>query len=191
LNNAGLAMIDFPISNTIGNLYVPGSAPTSTTIKDPNNYINYITGQFVVTFVTAPGTGQPINSQTVPQQTTIPQAIMFYDGAFTVRPVPDQPYKVEMEVYQRPTELLNGSDIPELSEWWQYIAYGAAKKVFEDRMDIESVSQILPEYKKQEALINRRTIVQQTNQRTASIYTEQTGGVGQYGSGWFGGGGNF
>lgn len=191
LNNNGLAMIDFPISNSVGNLYVPGGSPTSTTVQDAANYINYLTGQFVVTFVTAPGAGQPINSQTVPQQPAIPQAMLFYDGMFTMRPVPDQPYKVEMEVYQRPTELLVGTDIPELSEWWQYIAYGASKKVFEDRMDLESVQQIMPEYKKQESLINRRTIVQQTNQRTASIYTEQTGGAGQYGSGWFGGGGNF
>jgi hypothetical protein len=188
-NNNGLVMIDFPISNTIGNLYVPGETPSD--ILTPFNYINYLTGEFVVTFASAPGAGQPINSQTVPQQPTIPQAMLFYSGKFTMRPVPDQSYKVEMQAYQRPTEMLDENNLPELSEWWQYIAYGAAKKIFEDRMDLESVAQIMPEFKKQESLINRRTIVQNTNQRTSTIYTEQTGGAGQYGSGWFGGGGNF
>ena len=87
-----------------------------------------------------------------------------------------------MEVYKRPDELLDTAQSPELSEWWQYIAYGCAKKVFEDRMDPESVQTIMPEFKKQEALINRRTIVQQTEQRTATIYTENVAGM--YGTGF-------
>lgn len=191
-NGNGLAMIDYPISATIGNLYIPNQGPSSTTIQDPNNYINYVTGQFVVTFTAAaPGPGAPINSQTLPAQSSLPQTILFYDGQFTVRPVPDQPYRINMEVYIRPTELLDAGKSPQLEEWWQYIAYGAAKKIFEDRMDLESVSQIMPEYKKQESLCLRRTIVQQTSQRTATIYTEQNGAAGAYGAGWFSGGGSF
>ena len=58
-------------------------------------------------------------------------------------------------------------------------------------MDTESLQQIFPEYKKREILANRRTVVQQTNQRTSTIYTEQTGGAGLYGAGWFSGGGLF
>jgi hypothetical protein len=196
-DNSGLAMIDFPISNTIGNLYVPGTAPTSTTVQDPNNYINYLTGQFVVTFLdetgspVAPGPGVTIDSQTVPQQPTLPQTMLFYDGKFTLRPVPDQAYRVQMEVYIRPSELLSSNQSPELQEWWQYIAYGAAKKVFEDRMDLDSVQMIMPEYKKQETLILRRTIVQQTSQCVSTIYTQDTGAAGAYGPGWFSSGGQF
>ncbi len=96
-----------------------------------------------------------------------------------------------MEVYKRPTELLESNQNPELNEWWQYIAYGTAKKIFEDRMDLESVQMILPEYKKQEALILRRTIVQQTSQRTSTIYEQESNTSSAYGSGWFGGGGQF
>ena len=107
-------------------------------------------------------------------QPTLPQTLFFYDGKFFLRPVPDQPYRVQMEVYKRPTELLQSGQNPELNEWWQYIAYGAAKKIFEDRMDLESVQMILPEYKKQEALILRRTIVQQTSQRTSTIYEQES-----------------
>ena len=192
-NGNSLALIDWPISPTVGNLYIPGFAPTSTTIQDPINYINYVTGQFVITFnAGAPASGAPINSQTIQVQPNLPQAVLYYDGQFVVRPVPDQAYRINMEIAVRPTELLSAGDTPNLSEWWQYIAYGAAKKVFEDRMDMESVQQILPEYKKQELLCLRRTIVQQSNQRVQTIYQGQTGNGGAgygYGSGWGNGAG--
>lgn len=181
-----LAMIDFPISSTIGNLYVPGGSPTSPTTKDPNNYINYLTGQYVVTFASAPAAGIAINSQTIFLQPTIPQTMLYYDGIFTLRPVPDQAYRVQMEVAQRPTEFLSSTpnQQPQLAEWAEYIAYGASKKVFEDRMDLESVQLILPEFKKQEALRLRRTIVQQTSQRTSTIYQNEAGNQGSVNSGY-------
>lgn len=190
-NNDGLILIDYPISASIGNLYIPGnlSSLTSTTIQDPNNYINYVTGEFVITFTTAPAVGAAINSQTVPVQVALPQSLLFYDGKFTVRPVPDQPYKVNMEVYVQPTEIINSNQSPELNEWWQYIAYGAAKKIFEDRMDLDSVQQIMPEFKTQERLCLRRTIVQQTSQRSSTIYSDQFSSAGAYGAGWWSGGG--
>lgn len=198
INNNGLSMVDVPLINpatgnptTHGNLYVPGFQPTTPPTfpgdLDPNNNINYFTGAFTVTFVTPPVQGTLINSQTVPTVISRPQAMCYYQNQFILRPVPDQPYQINFEVFQRPTALLDRGDKPELEEWWQYIAYGAAKKIFEDRMDLDSVNLILPEYKKQESLCNRRTIIQLTNERAATIYTEQSGqgGAGQWG--WFGG----
>lgn len=184
----GLALIDYPVSATTGALGLPGSPQT---LPSPYGQINYLTGAFTVNFPSAPAAGVPINSQTVPQQPSLPQTMLFYDGKFTLRPVPDQVYRVQMEVYVQPVELLSSGQSPELQEWWQYISYGAAKKVFEDRMDLESVQMIMPEYKKQECLILRRTIVQQTSQRTATIYTQDNGAAGAYGPGWFSGGGTF
>jgi hypothetical protein len=70
--------------------------------------------------------------------------------------------------------MLTNATMPELSQWWQYIAYGAAKKIFEDRMDMESVQLIMPEFKKQEALVNRRTIDQLSKERASTIYTEMS-----------------
>ncbi len=186
INNNGLSMVDTPINNTIGNLGVPGVGPTSTSVQDPNNYVNYITGQFTVTFPTAPGAGQTINSQTVPLSPARPQAVMYYGNAFTLRPIPDQPYAINFEVYQRPTALLEGNQSPELEEYWQYISYGASKKIFQDRMDLESVALIEPEFKLQERLCLRRTIVQLTNERAATIYTENGQNGGFWGNGWGG-----
>lgn len=182
-NGDGLSIIDVPVTNTQGSLI-----DANTGAAAGFSAINYVTGQYFFDFPSAPAVGQAINSQTVPYVASLPQAMLFYDGIFTLRPIPDQPYRVQFEVYKRPAELLQGAQTPELSEWWQYIAYGASRKVLQDRMDVESLAIIEPEYQKQEQLVLRRTIVQQTSQRTATIYTEQTAGW----NGGFGfGGGQF
>jgi hypothetical protein len=190
ITGSGLALIDVPVLNVatgnpfpIGNLYIPGQTPAlPPTAVLANNNINYATGQFTITFPTAPGDGIAINSQTVPTALSLPQAMLFYENKFTLRPVPDQPYRINFEVYVRPTYLMEEASEPALEEYWQYIAYGAAKKIFEDRMDIESVQMIMPEFKTQERLCLRRTLVQLSNQRTATIYTESVGP----GNGWNG-----
>lgn len=184
-NGNGLALIDLPATATTGIMIVPNDPSI------PYGTIDYVTGVFNITFPSAPGAGQPIFSQTIPSSPALPQAMLFYDGKFTLRPVPDQPYKITMDVYVRPTELLNNFDEPKLQEWWQYIAYGASRKVFQDRMDLESIALIEPEYKMQEMLIQRRTIVQQTSQRSSTIYTDQLNSAGAYGPGWWFGGGSF
>lgn len=202
-NGAGLAMIDVPVINpvtgnptTFGNLYEPGFTPTTPpTVVDPANNVNYVTGVFTVNFTLggsndAPAAGAAINSQTVPTVASLPQGMMFYSNKITLRPIPDQPYRIEFEVYKRPTELLDSAQSPELAEWWQYIAYGASKKIFEDRMDLDSVALIMPEFKTQERLCLRRTLVQNTNERTATIFTEQTS-IGSSLNGWGSAGGNF
>ena len=203
VNNQGVSLIDVPLidDNTgnptsFGNLYDPSSLPTVPPMFNadfnPNNNINYVTGAYTITFSAAPGVGQAINSQTVPLQASLPQAMLWYDNTFVLRPIPDQPYRINFEVYIRPTELLSTNPMqePGLNEWWQFIAYGASKKVFEDRMDLDSVAMIMPEYKKQENLCLRRTIVQYTNDRTATIYTEQTANGAGF-NGWGYGGGSF
>jgi hypothetical protein len=183
--NGALTLVDVPAEpfDGTGKLYVPNAfdVPESGTI-------NYITGAFQFTFPVPPAAGAPIMSQTIPYQPTLPQSVLFYDDKFTFRPVPDQAYKVELEVYIRPTELLGADESPQLQQWWQYIAFGAARKVFQDRLDLESMALIEPEYKMQERLVLRSTIVQQTKERVATIYTESPQG---YGPGWFSGGGNF
>ena len=201
-NLNGLSMIDVPVidpatgNNTVnGNLYMPGQTPaTPPTVILPQNTVNYATGVYAVTFSAGgvqndPGPNQPINAQTVPQVLSLPQALLYYENKFIVRPVPDQPYRINFEAYMRPTELLQQTQSPDLAEWWQYIAFMAAKKIFEDRFDYDSVAAILPACKEQERLCLRRTIVQYTNERTATIYTENVSG--QYGSGWWTGGGSF
>ena len=187
-NGTSMIMVDVPISNTIGNLTqanVPLVPPYDTT-QNPNNYINYQTGQYVVTFPNITQVMAPIYFEAILYQPGKPIAMLYYDNEFTIRPVPDKTYSIQIEVDVRPTQLINQTDIPQISQWWQYIAYGAAKKIFEDRMDLDSVQQIMPEFKQQERLVLRTTLTQQANERTETIYTQgKRFGIG----GWFGGSG--
>jgi hypothetical protein len=187
-NFNGLVMADVPVINPvtgnksiIGNLYDANSAAYQAALLNPPilvnpiNTINYSTGVFSVTFSSPPGPNQPINSESVPQNLGRPRSICFYANQFILRPVPDIVYSVNFETYVRPTWLMETSSVPELEEYWQYIAYGASKKIFEDRMDLDSVQLIMPEFINQQNLCNRRTIVQYTNDRVATIYTESNG----------------
>jgi len=157
-NNAGIQANDDGAGALAGDVIAGGT-------------INYNTGVYTFTFTAAPGNGEPVYSQTVPYAAGLPTVVLYHDNTLVFRQIPDQPYRVELEVAVRPTEMLAGA-MPEISQWWQYIAYGASKKVFEDRMDVESVQKIMPEFKQQEILVNRRTIDQQSKQRTATIYTD-------------------
>lgn len=136
--------------------------------------IDYTTGVGTITFTNTIPLGNEITITYTPYEPSRPQAILFFDNIITLRPVPDKVYKVELNAYITPTALIAAEDNPELKGWWQYLAYGASKKIFEDTQDPEGVAALLPGYKEQESLVIRRTLVQQTNERTATIYTEMT-----------------
>ncbi len=177
---AGMSLVDNPIPGTpnFGTLYIPGTVPPI--VFDPNNNINYITGAYVVTFPVAPDVGIPINAQVYQYVPSRPLSVLWYDNKFVLRPVPDQPYQINMEVYKRPTELLVASQEPTMEQHWQYIAYGAARKILQLRFDYDSVQLVEPEFRKQQELVLNRTVVQNTNQRVATIYSQQS----DIGSGW-------
>jgi len=164
-DTTGLTMRDVPNDPNDGTGTFTGDVGAASTI-------NYTTGVYDITFDAAPGVGYSVNSHHNSYVAGKPTTILYYNNDLTFRPVPDQPYRVELEVAVRPAELLDAASMPELSQWWQYIAYGSAKKIFEDRMDMESVALIMPEFNKQEILINRRTIDQQTKERTSTIYVD-------------------
>lgn len=158
-----------------GNLYNQANKPsTSPSTSDPLNNIYYETGLFTVTFTNPPAEGSEIIARYRLVQPSQPQGVLFWDNTFELRPVPDNIYQVNLEVNILPTQLLDSAQSPNVKQWWQYIAYGAAKKIFEDRMDMESVQMIMPEMKTQERLVLRKTLIQYTNQRTPTVYSEQT-----------------
>ncbi len=188
-NNEALVVRDIPQINPVtGETTVLGDLVTPDNLTVSVGTINYRTGVFSFTFPAAPAAGEDVDSQAVPTVIARPQAILFYDNQFTVRPVPDKAYEITLEAFRRPTQLLAAGNTPELEQWWQYIAYGGAKKVLEDRLDMETIQRIMPEFNTQQRLALRRTIVQQTDERTATIYTEQT--ADSYYNG-FGPGGQF
>lgn len=142
-------------------------------VGDGTGTINYVTGQVSVTFNQIAQNGQNIVAQTVPYVASRPTALMYFADTFTLRPVPDQEYEVSLEIYRRPNLLQAITQSPEIKEWWQLIAYGAALKIFEDRLDMNSYGLIKPIHDEYRNLVERKTIVQLTNERTPTIYVEQ------------------
>ena len=159
--------VDLPLTATTGEFVVPNLNTTFT------GAINYVTGAGTITFTQDIPSTSIITITSTPYVASRPAALLIYDNSITLRPVPDTVYKVTVNAYQTPVALL-ASDNPVLKQWWQYLAYGAAKKIYEDSMDPESLAVIMPGFKEQEGLVLYRTIVQQANERTATIYTEQT-----------------
>lgn len=143
--------------------------------------INYITGALDITgvgFGQGIPIGNEINVQYIPYVASRPQSCVFYQDQIILYPVPDQAYTVSFESYKVPTAFLNdpnGLMTPQLQEWWQLLAYGAADKIFADSGDLDNLQKYRPLLEEQMNLVNRRTIQQQTSERVATIYTEQAG----------------
>lgn len=182
----GITVVDKPtISTSVPNAgyYNPfGFLYSPNDFNTPIGTINYIDGSFDVVFPVAPDAGVPVTVQVQPYTPSIPDTIYFDGQSFHLRPVPKQVYQIIIKAQLIPTQLFDSADNPAICQWWQYIAYGAAIKVLQDRLDLDTVQLLMPEYKRQESLVERSTIVQLSSQRTRTIYS-QVGGV--YGfNGW-------
>jgi hypothetical protein len=179
--------INLSMVNAIGTGFVVHDTGVSdpmtglgTLVGDGTGTINYTTSAYTVVFNDIPAAGTWVQSSYYAYQPAIPDTILFYNTEFVLRPVPNGAHKITLNCFLRPTELLNNGDVPDLVEWAQYIAFGAAKKIYEDRFDWESVAALMPAFKEQEALCLRRTLMQQKDQRTASIFNSDMGGNSNY-----------
>ena len=163
-SNSSLVVKDVPASSQLtGDLIVPDNPASVGTI-------NYVTGVYSFDFDSAPASGKTVYSHTITYETGIPSAVLFSGDKFVFRLIPDKSYRVEIVSYKRPTEMLLDASLPELTQWWQFIAYGASKKILEDRSLTEALGVIMPEYERQESLVLAKTIKQLTNQSVKTIY---------------------
>ncbi len=164
---------DVPSSDT--GTFVDNVDPDTSTLVGT---INYVTGEVTITWTNTIAVTQNTLARYVAYQASRPAGVLFFNDTFTIRPVPDRVYKMVFNVYKKPSQLLSSNDhsstnAPDVDQWWQYIAFGAAIKVLQDRQDMESIQNILPFFKEQEALVMYRTAMQLVPERTGTIYTEQ------------------
>lgn len=151
--------------------------------------INYASGQIsnLVFTEIIPG-GASIQIQYNPVVPTIPLSILFFQNQFTLRPVPDRGYTIELVAYRQPSQALMAgmaeSGTPELSEWWECIACGASKKIFEDRLDSDGIAFMDKMLRERYDLIQSRTYAQLGKQRINTIFDNQNSQ--NYGAGPFG-----
>lgn len=142
-----------------------------------NATINYQTGEISgLVFAQDIPEGTEIQIQYNPKQFSIPLAIMFNQNQFTLTPVPDAGYTIELTCYRQPIQALLAADMtgnPELSEWWEILSVGASKKIFENRFDSDGVIFIDKMLKERYDIIETRTYAQIGQQRIRTIYTDQ------------------
>lgn len=170
LNAGGEALIarDLPTADAYGRESGVG------TMRDngDNNIgnINYLTGALDVTFGAAPANGEDISFEYYKFNPSMPTGVLLFDNTLTLRPIPDKVYEVKLKVRVQPTAFVNDVDFPLIKEWWQYIAYGSAKKILEDSSDMEGVNRIMPEYERQKILVMRKTNLNKSKDSTYTIY---------------------
>ena len=147
--------------------------------------VNYSTGTVagLLFSATVPANAE-INMSYNPSAPAIPQAILFWQNNITLRPVPDRGYTVEIVAYRRPSQVLLGSvdgsinmtGVPELLEWWETLAFGAAKKIYQDRMDTDGVA-LMDRYLHDAYMLNEtRTYAQLGKQSIGTIFRDQLDG---------------
>lgn len=187
-----LNVTDDGFGNLIGNIDPAGV-----------NTINYETGAISVKFgdginpisVTA---GQSIQLQYIPTNMTIPQGVLFFQNQFTFMPCPDQGYTIEMVAYRQPSQALLKSQegtedltgTPELIEWWECLACGAAKKIYEDRLDTDGIMVMDKMLEERYQVAYTRTYAELGKQQAQTIFRDQLNNNYLLGYGWFGQGGN-
>lgn len=173
--NVSLGITENVTDNGNGTLIDPDTGVT-------RGSIDYDTGAISVTFSQNIPSGENIQVQYNPVSTgqmNIPLSILYFQSQFVLRPVPDKGYTIELTAYRQPTQALMSQSeganagTPELSEWWELIAIGAAKKIYEDRLDFDGVALMDKMLQERYQVAYTRTYAQLGKQRTATIFSDQ------------------
>lgn len=135
--------------------------------------------------------GNEIQIQYNPVTLSIPLSILFFQNQFTLRPVPDRGYTIELIAYRQPVQAIadyitQSQNFPELKEWWELIAMGAALKFFQDNNDDANEANMELKLKKRYNIAKTRTYAQLGKQRINTIFADQLQYNYGQGSGFFG-----
>lgn len=197
--------LNYPASR-IQNILITANTSSSTlNVTDDGNgnligdctagTINYQTGTISnLVFTQLVPSGNFIQIQYNPQILNIPLGILFIQNQFVLRPVPNQGYTISLTAYRTPTQALANTPAqqghPELNEWWEVIAFGAAKKIYQDRLDMDGVNMMHQFLEEQYGIVETRTYAQLGSERIGTIFADQLTSVGQTGWGWGAGAGS-
>lgn len=140
--------------------------------------VNYVTTQIDITLPVPPMPGTQLNVWAATYQVGRPYNVLFWNNELTIRPVPDNVYLCEIEVYQSPSQFMETTDHPILNQWAQYIAYGAAMEILRDRQDMEGVQNLMEGFKRQEALVLERQAVEEIGQPNITLFNSTQLGFG-------------
>ena len=173
-----------PLGSYQNSNYPPNSVyPPSPLTPQYCGTVNYVTTQITVNLPVAPAKGTMLNVWAATYQVGRPYNLLFWNSELTVRPVPDNVYLCEVEVYQTPAQFMNSTDNPVLNQWAQYISYGTAMEILRDRQDMEGVENLRDGFNRQEALVLERQAIEEIGQPNITLFNSTQSGYG-YGVGW-------
>lgn len=183
-------------NTTTGTLHVTDDGNGNLIGDCTTGTIDYTTGVITnLQFTNTIPSGNDINISYNQGSPSIPQAVLFYQNQLTLRPIPDGAYTIELITYRTPSQALLGTGSstnltgrPEILEWWETLAYGAAKKIYESRQDMEGVAMMDKGLMERYARNETRTYAQLGKSQTSTIFRGQLSGYG--GTGLLGFGGN-
>lgn len=161
--------------NTDPTFQFPQGFPLFSTRDNFAGFVDYETGEMQFTFdLSTIPPENPITVQTSPFSSGFPRLMQFYNNLFRLYPVPDRPYKIQIDANITPAQFLDTSDAVPFAYMSEYIARGAARKILTDNADYEQFMFYEPLFREQENLALRRTTRQRATERTPTIFSGQT-----------------
>jgi len=146
--------------------------------------INYLTGVVAgLTFTQSVPSGNDVTIQYLQSVQGQPFVMLFFQNQFVVRPVPDQAYTIEITAYRRPSQALLGTTSlqspnlagrPEQLDWWELIAFGVAKKLYQDRLDDVGASLMQKYYDEKLSGCNTRSYSQLGKRQSNTMFRDET-----------------
>lgn len=122
--------------------------------------------------------GSQLNIWAATYQVGRPYNLLFWNNELTIRPVPDNVYLCEVEVYQTPAQFMNTTDSPILNQWGQYIAFGVSREILRDRQDMEGVENLREGFERQEALVLERQSIEEIQIPNITLFNSAQIGYG-------------
>lgn len=157
--------------------------------------IDYQTGEIAdLEFTSSVPSGNDIDISYIPVELSRPYSILFLQNQFIIRPVPDKAYQIEITAYREPSKALLGttsdtvpnlSGRPELFGWWELIAFGVAKKFYQDRLDMDGVQLMDAFLNEQISQARTRTYAQLGSRSIDTIYRGESSQQENFGDFWW------
>ncbi len=162
---------------------LPIPSPPALLTEQYCGTVDYVTTQIDLNLPVPPMAGTQLSIWAATYQVGRPYNLLFWNNELTIRPVPDNVYLCEVEVFQTPAQFMDTTDNPVLNQWAQYIAYGAACEILRDRQDMDGVANLQEGFKRQEALVLERQAVEEIFQPNITLFNSTNYGNSSAG-GW-------